>query len=144
MCAGFQQRRVTFCDEVISKISTSRLCTHRRLHHVHHGVVCSPTQPSQPAESALCAEWHTTLLYHSQGYELSSWHMLGHNTQPRNSKFLAYPHTGQSLFFCSYTDTSIATCTNGLGMVIVHNLLRIYSFKFDFNMAKGMHLPSIL
>ena len=42
------------------KAQQRRLCT-RRLHHVHLRDVCSPTQPSQPAESAFSTERHTCI-----------------------------------------------------------------------------------
>ena len=34
----------------------ARLCARHQLSHVHHRIVCSPPQPSQPAESARCQE----------------------------------------------------------------------------------------
>ena len=72
------------CDLNQSTSKQRRLCTRHRLHHVYHRFVCSPTQPSQPADSALCQNYTLVLprlwvfsVVHAKAY-----------TQSRNSKSL--------------------------------------------------------
>ena len=61
-----------------------RLCTRHRLHRVRHRFVWSPTQPSQPADSALCQNC-TLALPRLQVFSMVN---AGTYTQSRNSKSL--------------------------------------------------------
>ena len=73
-----------------------RLRMHHRLRHMWLRVLCSPTQPSQPAESALCQEQHSGFC---KGYECSLWYIQSEAyTQSRNSKSLACLNTSQKPF----------------------------------------------
>ena len=80
-----------------------RLCTRHRLHHVLLRVVCLPTQPSQPAESALSAEWHTCVckatsvlrgIYTLRHASLDAAHGMKrkHRSMPLSTPF-SRPHT---------------------------------------------------
>ena len=90
--ARFPQSKMAAATTGISR-TQRRLCKRHNLRHMHLRVVCSPTQPSQPAESALSAEWHTL------AFECSPWYTLGHNyKQSRDSKILALLNTSQSNF----------------------------------------------
>ena len=73
-----------------------RLRMHHRLRHMWLRVLCSPTQPSQPAESALCQEQHSGFY---KGYECSLWYIQSEAyTQSRNSKSLACLNSTQKPF----------------------------------------------
>ena len=98
-------------------LTQRRLCTRHRLHHVPHRFVWSPTQPSQPADSALCR--NSTLALPRP--RVSPWYTLSltHNRGIVKSCRALTPAKAVS-FRCYRT---LAACANGLGMLIVRNLL---------------------